>query len=126
MRTRLALIPDDLPIAQALRQALVTFNEVPDGELGNHHRRLRLLLEVPALQAYSMLMYADWRQVIAGFCAARLGVDADEHLPQTIGWLCLGTALAAYEQWLADPDTDLIDLIEAGSDLLAVGVAALH
>lgn len=57
-----------------------------------------------------MLMYADWRQVIAGFCAARLGIDADGHLPQTIGWLCLGTALAAYEQWLAAP-ADLIELI---------------
>lgn len=125
MRTRLALIPDDLPIAEALRQALVTFNEVPDAELDNHRRRLRLLLEVPALQAYSMLMYADWRQVIAGYCAARLGVDAGEHLPQTIAWLCLGTALAAYEQWLAAPDSDLIELIEAGSDLLARGIAAL-
>ena len=126
MRTRLTLIPDDLPIADALRQALVTFNEIPDGELDNHRRRLRLLLEVPALQAHSMIMYADWRQVIATFCAARLGADSNEHLPQAIGWLCLGTALAAYEQWLADPGADLLALIEAGSDLLADGVGALH
>ncbi|WP_124710534.1 mycofactocin system transcriptional regulator [Gordonia insulae] len=125
MRTLLAEIPDDLPIADALRRALISFNDVPATELAGHRRRMSLLLGVPALQAHSMLMYAEWRQVIAEFCAHRLGLDEHAHLPQTIAWLCLGTALAAYDQWLTHPDADLEALIVAGSRTLAQGVDAL-
>lgn len=126
MRDLLADIPAELPIADALVRALVAFNEVPPGDRENHRRRMSLLLGVPALQAHSMLMYADWRQVVAEFCARRMGVDAAAHRPQTIGWLCLGTALAAYEQWLADPDADLTVLIIDGGRVLVDGIAALH
>lgn len=125
MRTLLADIPDDLPMSEALRRALISFNEVPGSEVAGHRRRMSLLLGVPALQAHSMLMYADWRHVIAEYCAHRLGLDEGDHLPQTIAWLCLGVALAAYEQWLTDPTADLQALIEAGSRTLAHGVDAL-
>ncbi|GAA3698389.1 mycofactocin system transcriptional regulator [Gordonia hankookensis] len=125
MRALLAEIPDDLPIAEALGRALISFNEVPDTELTAHRRRMSLLLGVPALQAHSMLMYAEWRQVIADFCAHRLHLGEDEHLPQTIAWMCLGTALAAYEQWLAHPGSDLEALIVAGTRTLSQGVGAL-
>ncbi len=125
MRDLLATIPSETPIAEALQQALVSFNEVPPDDLDSHRRRMALLLGVPALQAHSMLMYAEWRQVIAEFCATRLGLDRDDHLPQTIGWLCLGTALAAYDQWLGHDDADLRALIVAGSRTLAQGLASL-
>lgn len=125
LRTLLAGIPRETPMAQALVDALVSFNRVPAEELDNHRRRMSLLLGVPALQAHSMIVYADWRQVIAEFCATRLGVDVRDHLPQTIGWLCLGAALAAYEKWLDDPDADLETLIESGARTVADGVAAL-
>ncbi|WP_238421341.1 mycofactocin system transcriptional regulator [Gordonia sp. 'Campus'] len=125
LRALLAGIPPETPMAQALIDALVAFNRVPPAELENHRRRMSLLLGVPALQAHSMIMYADWRQVIAEFCAGRLGLDANDHLPQTLGWLCLGAALAAYERWLADPAADLEALIEAGARTVADGVAAL-
>ncbi len=125
MRTLLAQIPPTEPIADALQQALISFNEVPSTELAGHRRRMALLLGVPALQAHSMLMYAEWRQVIAEFCAHRLSLRDADHLPQTIAWMCLGIALAAYEQWLAEPGADLETLIIAGSRTLAEGVGAL-
>lgn len=125
MREMLAQIPDDLPIAEALRQALLSFNEVPSEALNEHRRRMSLLLGVPALQAHSMIMYADWRHVIAEFSAHRLGVDEREHLPQTIAWMSLGTALSAYEQWLAHPEADLAALIDTGVDTLAHGIGGL-
>ncbi|MDL9937894.1 mycofactocin system transcriptional regulator [Gordonia sp. ABSL1-1] len=125
LRDLLAEISADLPIADALQQALVVFNRVPPEQQDSHRRRMSLLLGVPALQAHSMLMYADWRHVIAQFCAERLHLDEHDHLPQTIGWMCLGTALAAYEQWLADPASDLEELITIGARTLALGVGAL-
>lgn len=125
MRTLLAGIPAELSMGEALEHALVSFNAVGPTELNAHRRRMSLLLGVPALQAHSMLMYADWRNVIAEFAAHRLGLDRDHHLPQTIAWLCLGTALAAYEQWLDHPGRDLEALIVAGARTLAQGVNAL-
>ena len=125
MRMLLAGIPPELPIAQALTDALVSFNAVDDAYLDHHRRRMTLLLGVPALQAYSMLMYAEWRQVVAEFCARRLTLDVGDHIPQTIGWMCLGTTLAAYEQWLADPEADLTGLIVSGCATLTDGLRAL-
>ncbi|MFT4199417.1 mycofactocin system transcriptional regulator [Gordonia sp. (in: high G+C Gram-positive bacteria)] len=128
MRALLEGLPDDLPLADALARALVEFNDVPDDQVARHRRRMRLLLTVPALQAHSMLMYADWRQTIAGYAARRLHQGADDYQPQLIGWLALGTALAAYDQWLADPldpgAQGLRALLVEGSRLLAVGIDA--
>ena len=126
LRSLLSTIPDDLPMADALTHALVVFNEVPEMERENHRRRMGLLLGVPSLQAHSMIVYADWRQVIASFCAQRLGLEPHDHVPQTIGWLCLGTALAAYEKWLADPHANLDQLLRVGCGVLSAGIESLH
>ncbi|EGD53581.1 mycofactocin system transcriptional regulator [Gordonia neofelifaecis] len=125
LRDLLRSSPADVPLGVALRDALIAFNTVPEPELDEHRRRMALLLGVPALQAHSMLMYADWRQVIADHCAERLGLDPASHIPQTIAWQTLGTALAAYDQWLLDPDSDLTELLEIGSRVLIGGVASL-
>ncbi len=101
-----------------LRDAIVAFNQVPESEREHHRRRMHLLLTVPALQAHSMLMYADWRQVIAEHVARRLGLAAGDHTPQTIAWMALGVALAAYDQWLQQPDGDLEALLRTGCELL--------
>jgi hypothetical protein len=128
MRVLLEDLPDNLPLAEALARALVDFNDVPESQAPRHRRRMRLLLTVPALQAHSMLMYADWRHVVADYAAMRLDVGADDFRPQLIAWLALGTALAAYDQWLADPgeqgSSQLHDLLVEGSGLLAVGIDA--
>ncbi|GAA4680834.1 mycofactocin system transcriptional regulator [Gordonia humi] len=125
LRALLAEIPTEVPLGESLRQALIDFNEVPDDVVEQHRRRMSLLLRVPALQAHSMIMYADWRQVIAEHCAARLSLPADGHLPQTVAWMTLGVALSAYDQWLADPASDLTELLRAGSETLIDGVGAL-
>lgn len=101
-----------------LRDAIVAFNQVPELEREHHRRRMHLLLTVPALQAHSMLMYGDWRQVIAEHVAHRRGLDPGDHVPQTIAWMALGVALSAYDQWLHQPDTDLEALLRTGGELL--------
>lgn len=126
LRTLLADIPSDVPLGESLRRALVDFNEVPAETVDRHRRRMSLLLTVPALQAHSMLMYADWRHVVAEHCAARLDLWPGDHLPQTIAWMTLGTALAAYDQWLANPGSDLSELLKTGSRTLIDGVGALN
>ncbi|GAA2065464.1 mycofactocin system transcriptional regulator [Williamsia deligens] len=122
MREHLSGLPPTVGLAEALRSSLVAFNHVEPRDIPAHRRRMALLLTVPALQAHSMLMYAGWRRVIADYVAQVTGGRAGDHRPQTIAWLLLGVALAAYEQWLEDDDSDLEGLLTAGSRILDRGL----
>ena len=118
MRTFLAGMPSDLPLMDALFAAILEFNRFPAEEIPYHRKRMELLLNVPALVAHSTLRYAAWREVIADFAAARLGVKADTLEPRSIGWIFLGVSLSAYEQWLQHDDADLIPLLESALAML--------
>lgn len=110
------------PIRVALRTALLDFNSGDDFQTDRHRQRMRLILETPELQAYSMTMYAGWRQVVAQFVADRTGAKTADLVPQTIAWLMLGVALAAYEHWLADDGTSLREALGEAFDSVAVGL----
>lgn len=112
LRASLAAMPDDLPLREALRLAVIDFNRFPVDEIPVHRERMWLLLNVPSLVAHSTLRYAEWRQVIAEFAAQRIDDRADALEPQAIAWACLGLCLAAYEQWLAHDDADLLALLD--------------
>jgi mycofactocin system transcriptional regulator len=112
MRDRLANVPDQVPMFTALHEAILDFNRYPADELGYHRERMQLLLNVPSLVAHSTLRYASWRAVIADFTAKRLGVDALDLRPQEIAWVYLAVSLASYEQWLRDPDRDLLEVLD--------------
>jgi mycofactocin system transcriptional regulator len=103
--------PDGRPLLEALTEAVVRFNDLPPEAVPAHRQRMSLILHTPALQAHSTLRYADWRSVVARFAARRLNQPVAALLPQLIGYLALGAALTAYEQWLADEDADLPTLL---------------
>lgn len=124
MRDQLAGLPADIPLAEGLTQALLEFNSFPPDVAPMHRKRMEIILNAPALQAYSMVMYTGWREVIAEYVATRTGGHTTDHLPRTVGWLVLGTALAAYEQWLTDESLELAELLRVGSVPIAEGLAA--
>ncbi|WP_214368040.1 mycofactocin system transcriptional regulator [Pseudonocardia sp. H11422] len=111
MRATFAALPPKIPVMAGIRAAVLDFNEVDPDEQPWHRRRLRLILDTPALQAHSTLRYAAWRQVVADYAALRLGVPSDTLIPQTIGHASLGVALAAYERWLTEEGSELRDLL---------------
>ncbi|GAB3392412.1 mycofactocin system transcriptional regulator [Humibacter soli] len=112
MRERLAGVPRDVPMFEALHDAILEFNRYPDDELGYHRERMQLLLNVPSLVAHSTLRYASWRAVIAEFAARRLDLDPLDLRPQEIAWIYLAVSLASYEQWLRDRDRDLVEVLD--------------
>lgn len=112
----------DVPMKAALRAALLAFNTFDGSEAPRHRRRMRVILETAELQAYSMRMYAGWRDVIASFVARRLGVKPTELAPQSIAWLMLGVALSAYEYWLADEAFELPVALGQAFDTVADGL----
>jgi TetR/AcrR family transcriptional regulator, regulator of mycofactocin system len=113
MRRRLAATPTAAPLMEAIRQAIVDFNRMPPEQWPAHRRRMAFILGVPALQAHSTLRFAAWRQVIADFVAQRTGHRPDALLPRTVAHAMLGVAVAAYEQWLAEPGEDLCELLDS-------------
>jgi mycofactocin system transcriptional regulator len=116
----LAAVDDDLPMLEVIADAVIRFNQLPPEAVPAHRQRMALILQVPALQAHSTLRYAAWRDVVARFVAHRLEVPATELAPQLVGHLTLGTAVAAYEQWLADPGADLAAVMAAAFAALDV------
>jgi mycofactocin system transcriptional regulator len=118
MRAHLASLPDEMPLMDQLRESILEFNRVPETEWAYHRRRMDLLLHVPTLLAHSTLRYASWRQVVAEHVARRLELPEDDLIPQTMAWTCLGVCLAAYEQWLGDEDSTLLDLLDQAFRLI--------
>ena len=112
-------------MGEALRAALLAFNTFDECETVRHRERMRVILETAELQAYSMTMYAGWREVIAGFVAARLGVKTTDPLPRTVAWTMLGVALSAYEQWLSDESGTLPEALGNAFDVVGAGLGEL-
>lgn len=118
MREHLAEIHESVPLATALRNAIIDFNRFPESEITVHRERMHLLLSVPSLIAHSALRYASWRQVIAEFVARRVGVSEDSVDAQIVAWTCLGASISAYEQWLSSEELSLTQLFNDAFDKL--------
>ncbi|MGA9870028.1 MAG: mycofactocin system transcriptional regulator, partial [Rhodococcus sp. (in: high G+C Gram-positive bacteria)] len=122
LRALLAELPNDISLAEGIRSALLEFNIFPVDEEAVHRQRMQLILRNPTLQGYSMLMYEGWRGVIAEYVAVRTNRAATEHFPRTVGWMVLGVAISAYEQWLTDDSLDLAQLLSDGTRALYAGL----
>ncbi|NDK30213.1 mycofactocin system transcriptional regulator [Nesterenkonia haasae] len=114
MRSRLAEVPAETPLFDALRESVVDFNRFPEDEIPFLRQRMMVLLTTPTLVAHSALRYQDWRKVVAEFVAERLGVAWHSHIAITLGQVCLGISLSAYEEWLVDETLLLGELIDGG------------
>lgn len=112
MRVMLKDFAPDVALLEALRLALIDFNRVPEDQVPLHRRRMKLILRVPTLFAYSTLRFTAWREVVAEFVADHTGRRPDELAPQAIAHALLGVALAAYEHWLDDESADLGALLD--------------
>ncbi len=115
-----------MPMGEALRAALLAFNTFDESETIRHRQRMRVILQTAELQAYSMTMYAGWRQVIAEFVARRSGARISDLLPQTVAWMMLGVALSAYEYWLDDESVSLPEALGDSFDVVRAGLDELE
>jgi TetR/AcrR family transcriptional regulator, regulator of mycofactocin system len=115
-------IDGKVPLAAALRDAVVASNTYPAEILPELRSRLTLITTVPALQAHSMLRYAEWRAVVARFVARRLRRPPAHLVPQAIGHAALAASTSAFTHWVAHPDKDLLKLLRRSYDLLAAGL----
>ncbi len=125
LRDLLDNVDPRVPLGEALRAALLAFNTFDESETVRHRQRMRVILQTAELQAYSMTMYAGWREVIAGFVARRSDCKTTDLLPQTVAWTMLGVALSAYEHWLADESVPLPTALGNAFDVVGAGLDGL-
>ena len=111
-RSILAETSPEVPLAEAVQRAVLRFNEYPADADPPHRERMRLILETPALQAHSVLRYAEWRAVIAEYVAERHGLAPTDALPETVSQVCLALALSAYVLWLREPGPTLAERLD--------------
>jgi TetR/AcrR family transcriptional regulator, regulator of mycofactocin system len=121
LREDLRAVDQDQPLMEVVREAAVRSNTYPDELLDELHRRLTLIQTVPALQAHSMLRYAEWRRVIAEYVAERLGQAANDLVPVAIGHAALAASSAAFSRWVAHRDEDILELLDRSYGLLVSG-----
>lgn len=109
------------PLLPALREAVVASNTYPDEALDDLRIRMTLITTVPALQAHSMLRYAEWRAVVAEFAARRLGLAPHDLEPLAIGHAALGASTSAFTYWVTNPHLDLTEQLHRVYRLLESG-----
>lgn len=102
LRADLAAQPGDLPLIEAVGRAAVSSNRYSRAELPELKLRITLITTVPALQAHSMLRYAEWRAVVAEYAAGRRGETAGDLIPQAVAHAALGASVAAFSAWVAN------------------------
>jgi mycofactocin system transcriptional regulator len=107
LRALLDATADDVPLRTALAAAIIGSNRYDAGQVHELRLRMTLITSTPALQAHSMLRYADWRRVVAEFVARRRGEAPEDLIPLTLGHVCLGISMAAFSKWVASPGDDL-------------------
>jgi mycofactocin system transcriptional regulator len=126
MRVRLKACPPEVPLADAIRVALIDFNRVAPEQVPLHRRRMELILRVPTLLAHSTLRFTAWRDVVAEFVAERTGRRPDDLAPQAVAHAVLGVAVAAYEHWLDDQGSDLPALLDDAMRQLGIAFGAVR
>lgn len=123
LRGLLTAADSAVPMEQALRDALLAFNTFDESELPRHRLRMHVILRTTELQAYSMTMYAGWREVVAEFIAGRCGAKPHDLVPQTVAWALLAVSLSAYEHWLADESVSLTQALADAFDVVRPGAS---
>lgn len=112
LRDELDAIGTRLPIMEAIARAVVASNRYPPEQLGELRTRMTLITSVPALQAHSMLRYADWRSVIGDYVAGRLGDAPTDLRPVTIAHASLAVSMAAFSLWVGAPQGELETILQ--------------
>ena len=123
IRAALAAVPDDVPMMEAIRRAVVSANHYQAADLPELRLRMSLTGTVPALWSSAAEHYDAWERAVGEFAARRLGQPAESLYPLAIGRAVLATCRAAYDRWSARADADLPGYLDTALSALAGGFA---
>lgn len=121
LRAALRAIPADVPMMEAIRQAVVGVNRYRAEDVPELRIRMNLIGSVPALQASAAQHYDAWERAVSEFAAGRLGQSAESLYPLAIGRATLAVCRSAYDRWAERADADLTVYLDQALRALSVG-----
>jgi mycofactocin system transcriptional regulator len=121
IRAALSTAPDELPMMEAIRDAVVSANHYRAEDVPGMRQRMNLIATVPALSSSAAEHYEAWEQAISEFAGRRLGEPAGSLYPVAIGRATLAACRAAYDRWSVRADADLTVYLNAVLTALAAG-----
>ena len=121
IRRLLAELPDELPVMEAVRRAVVAANQYRAEDVPELRMRMNLLNSVPKLFARAAIHYDAWERAVSDFVARRSGQPADSLYPLAVGRAVLASCRAGYDRWAARADADLPVYLDAAIRALAAG-----
>jgi mycofactocin system transcriptional regulator len=124
IRAALAKVPEQVPMMDAIRQAVVAANHYRAEDVPELRIRMNLIASVPALASSATVRYDAWERVVSEFVGGRTGLPPWSLYPLVVGRSTLAACRAAYDRWSARADTDLTVYLDAALAALATGFAA--
>jgi mycofactocin system transcriptional regulator len=121
IRELLAGTPDNLPIMEGVRRAVLAANHYRAEDVPELRMRMTLLISVPELIASAAIHYDAWERAVVDFVARRCGQPADSLYPLAVGRAVLATCRAGFDRWTARADADLTVYLDAALRALAAG-----
>jgi mycofactocin system transcriptional regulator len=121
IRAALAVVPDEVPMMNAIRGAVVAASHYRAEDVPEMRRRMSLIATEPALSFGAAEHYADWERAISEFAGRRLGQPAQSLYPLAIGRAVLAACRAAHDRWSARADNDLPSYLDAVLTALTSG-----
>jgi mycofactocin system transcriptional regulator len=121
IRCALAAVPDDVPMMDAIRGAVVAANHYQADDVPELQLRMHLIATEPALSFSAAGHYEAWERAVSEFAGRRLGQPAGSLYPLAIGRATLAACRAAYDRWSARADSDLTVYLDAALTALTAG-----
>jgi len=121
LREALAAVPDDLPLMDGIRTAVVSVNRYTAADMPELRTRMNLISRVPSLQASAVVHYDAWEQAVIDHVARKSNMPATSLVPLSVGRATLAVCRAAYEFWVTRADTDLTVYLDQAIRALAAG-----
>jgi mycofactocin system transcriptional regulator len=123
IRELLEQTSDDLPIMDAVREAVIAANSYRPEVIPELRARMALIIDVPELFATASVHYDAWERAIADFVARRTSSAPDDLYPLALARATLATCRAAYDVWMARGDVELTAYLGRALIDLAAGFA---
>src|SRR6202046_4454303 len=123
IRASLASVPDDVPMMDAIRGAVVAANHYHADDVPERRMRLHFVAPAPAPSCRPAEHYEAGERATSEVAGRRLGQSADSLSPLTIGRAALAACRAAYDRWSARADDDLHLYLDGALTAPAAGFA---
>jgi len=118
--------PAELPVLEAFRAAVTdVLAKIAAEDQAEAVERARLSHTIPEVRARTLDHLLTTADMLAELFAERLGRSQDELEVRVLAGTVIGTTLAAQQEWIANPGSDLFDILDRALQCLIDGPSRL-